>query len=57
MDANKATRDKDGYWWIQGRIDDVLKVAGHKIYIMLGERSIAGRCQAQLYSEPQAASG
>ncbi|WP_442919787.1 AMP-binding enzyme, partial [Methanothrix soehngenii] len=21
----------DGYWWIQGRIDDVLKVAGHRI--------------------------
>ena len=27
--GDKATRDKDGYWWIQGRIDDVLKVAGH----------------------------
>jgi acetyl-CoA synthetase len=29
--GDKATRDKDGYWWIQGRIDDVLKVAGHRI--------------------------
>lgn len=26
-----ATRDKDGYFWIQGRTDDVLKVAGHRI--------------------------
>ena len=29
--GDKATRDKDGYWSIQGRIDDVLKVAGHRI--------------------------
>jgi acetyl-CoA synthetase len=26
-----ATRDKDGYFWIQGRTDDVLKIAGHRI--------------------------
>ncbi|MHC1631080.1 MAG: acetate--CoA ligase [Methanotrichaceae archaeon] len=29
--GDKATRDKDGYFWIQGRIDDVLSVAGHRI--------------------------
>ena len=27
--GDKAQRDKDGYITIQGRIDDVLKVAGH----------------------------
>jgi len=26
-----AFRDKDGYFWIQGRMDDVLKIAGHRI--------------------------
>ncbi|MGB6873647.1 MAG: acetate--CoA ligase [Dehalococcoidia bacterium] len=26
-----AVRDKDGYFWILGRADDVLKVAGHRI--------------------------
>jgi len=26
-----ARRDKDGYLWIVGRIDDVLKVSGHRI--------------------------
>ncbi len=26
-----AFRDKDGYFWIQGRADDVLKIAGHRI--------------------------
>ena len=29
--GDKATKDKDGYFTIQGRIDDVLKVAGHRI--------------------------
>ncbi len=31
-----ATRDKDGYWTILGRIDDVINVAGHR----LGTREI-----------------
>ena len=26
-----ATRDEDGYFWLLGRADDVLKVAGHRI--------------------------
>jgi acetyl-CoA synthetase len=26
-----ARRDKDGYFWIVGRIDDVLKVSGHRL--------------------------
>jgi acetyl-CoA synthetase len=26
-----ARKDEDGYFWIQGRADDVLKVAGHRI--------------------------
>jgi acetyl-CoA synthetase len=26
-----AKRDKDGYFWIMGRIDDVLNVSGHRI--------------------------
>ena len=26
-----ARRDRDGYYWITGRIDDVLNVAGHRI--------------------------
>ena len=26
-----ATKDKDGYFWFQGRSDDVLNVAGHRI--------------------------
>ncbi|MBW2036215.1 MAG: acetate--CoA ligase [Deltaproteobacteria bacterium] len=26
-----ATKDKDGYFWFQGRSDDVLNIAGHRI--------------------------
>ena len=24
-------RDKDGYYWITGRVDDVLNVSGHRL--------------------------
>jgi acetyl-CoA synthetase len=26
-----AKRDADGYWWITGRVDDVLNVSGHRL--------------------------
>ncbi len=26
-----ARRDEDGYWWITGRVDDVINVAGHRL--------------------------
>src|SRR2546428_211715 len=26
-----ARRDKDGYFWLMGRVDDVMKVSGHRI--------------------------
>jgi acetyl-CoA synthetase len=26
-----ARRDKDGYFWVMGRIDDVIKVSGHRL--------------------------
>ena len=29
--SDGARRDKDGYFWIVGRIDDVLNVAGHRL--------------------------
>jgi acetyl-CoA synthetase len=31
LSGDKAKRDEDGYIWALGRIDDVLKVAGHRI--------------------------
>jgi acetyl-CoA synthetase len=29
--ADIARKDEDGYFWIQGRSDDVLKIAGHRV--------------------------
>ncbi|MCA1778465.1 MAG: acetate--CoA ligase [Xanthomonadaceae bacterium] len=26
-----ARRDEDGYWWITGRVDDVINVSGHRL--------------------------
>ena len=35
-----AKRDKDGYFWILGRVDDVLNVAGHRIGTMEVESAL-----------------
>ena len=32
--GDSAQRDADGYFWIMGRIDDVLKVSGHRLGTM-----------------------
>ena len=32
--GDSARRDKDGYFWIMGRIDDVLNVSGHRLGTM-----------------------
>jgi len=29
--SDGASRDKDGYYWIKGRMDDVLNVSGHRL--------------------------
>ncbi len=31
MTGDSARRDKDGYYWIIGRVDDVIKVSGHRL--------------------------
>ncbi len=31
LSGDKARVDEDGYFWVQGRADDILKVAGHRI--------------------------
>ena len=35
-----ARRDEDGYYWILGRLDDVMKVSGHRIGTMEVESAI-----------------
>lgn len=36
-----ARRDKDGYYWITGRVDDVINVSGHRIGTVEVESSLA----------------
>ncbi len=31
LTGDGAKKDKDGYFWVMGRLDDVIKVAGHRI--------------------------
>jgi hypothetical protein len=38
--GDSAHRDKDGYFWIMGRIDDVLNVAGHRLGTMEVESAL-----------------
>jgi acetyl-CoA synthetase len=38
--ADGARRDQDGYFWIQGRIDDVIKVSGHLLGTMEVESAL-----------------
>jgi acetyl-CoA synthetase len=35
-----ARRDADGYFWIMGRVDDVINVAGHRLGIMEVESAL-----------------
>ncbi|WP_028357480.1 acetate--CoA ligase [Brackiella oedipodis] len=39
--GDSAHRDQDGYFWIMGRIDDVLNVSGHRLGTMEIESSLA----------------
>ncbi|MGH8540646.1 MAG: AMP-binding enzyme, partial [Stenotrophobium sp.] len=38
--GDSAHRDEDGYYWIMGRIDDVLNVAGHRLGTMEVESAL-----------------
>jgi acetyl-CoA synthetase len=38
--ADGARRDTDGYFWVQGRIDDVIKVSGHLLGTMEVESAL-----------------
>jgi acetyl-CoA synthetase len=38
--ADGARRDEDGYFWIMGRVDDVLNVSGHRLSTMEVESAL-----------------
>src|SRR6185436_17286394 len=37
-----ARRDPDGYFWVMGRVDDVINVAGHRLGTMEVESALVG---------------
>jgi acetyl-CoA synthetase len=37
-----ARRDRDGYFWVMGRVDDVINVAGHRLGTMEIESALVG---------------
>jgi acetyl-CoA synthetase len=43
--GDSAHRDKDGYFWIMGRIDDVLNVAGHRLGTMEIESALVSHAR------------
>jgi acetyl-CoA synthetase len=43
--GDSAHRDKDGYFWIMGRIDDVLNVAGHRLGTMEIESALVAHAR------------
>ena len=55
MAGDSARRDKDGYYWIMGRIDDVLNVAGHRLGTMEIESALVAHprvAEAAVVSKP-----
>ncbi len=43
--GDNARRDEDGYYWIMGRIDDVLNVSGHRLGTMEVESALVAHPQ------------
>ncbi len=53
--GDSARRDKDGYYWIMGRIDDVINIAGHRLGTMEIESALVAHPQvaeAAVVSKP-----
>ena len=58
--GDSARRDKDGYYWIMGRIDDVLNVAGHRLGTMEIESALVAHrlvAEAAVVSKPHEIKG
>ncbi|HEV7358444.1 MAG TPA: acetate--CoA ligase [Steroidobacteraceae bacterium] len=58
--GDSARRDKDGYYWIMGRIDDVLNIAGHRLGTMEIESALVAHpkvAEAAVVSKPHEIKG
>jgi len=58
--GDSAHRDEDGYFWIMGRIDDVLNVAGHRLGTMEIESALVSNprvAEAAVVGKPHEVKG
>jgi acetyl-CoA synthetase len=58
--ADGARRDDDGYYWITGRVDDVIKVSGHRLGTAEIESALVGHAdvaEAAVVGYPHAIKG
>ena len=58
--GDSARRDQDGYFWIMGRIDDVLNVSGHRLGTMEVESALVAHpevAEAAVVGRPDAIKG
>ncbi len=58
--GDSARRDEDGYFWIMGRIDDVLNVSGHRLGTMEIESTLVANpmvAEAAVVSRPDEIKG
>jgi acetyl-CoA synthetase len=55
-----ARRDEDGYFWIMGRVDDVINVSGHRLSTMEVESALVAHhtvAEAAVVAKPDAVKG
>ncbi|MCB9915482.1 MAG: acetate--CoA ligase [Planctomycetes bacterium] len=55
-----ARRDEDGYFWIMGRVDDVINVSGHRLSTMEVESALVSHpkvCEAAVVARPDDLTG
>jgi acetyl-CoA synthetase len=55
-----ARRDEDGYFWILGRVDDVINISGHRLSTMEVESSLVSHplvCEAAVVGRPDEITG
>ena len=58
--SDGARKDKDGYFWVMGRVDDVINVAGHRLSTMEVESALVAHdkvAEAAVVGRPDAMKG
>ena len=55
LTGDNARQDEDGYYWIMGRIDDVINVSGHRLSTIEVESALVSHeavCEAAVVGRP-----